>query len=72
MKTLRPEQQSGSLCDPCVYFTGNLDPSYSSTSMPSQHSCGLDFTRGDDKCNEMRTTNSSTKKKAEISVGKKK
>ncbi len=65
MKTLRSEQQSNSLCDSCVYFSRNLDPSYSSPNAPSQHSCGLDFIPGDDKCNEMRTNNCSTRKKAE-------
>jgi hypothetical protein len=64
VKALQSEQKSGnSLCALCVYFSGNLEPSYTSSNMPSQYSCGLDFIPGDDKCNEMRTNNCSARKK---------
>jgi len=38
--------------------------------MPSQHSCGLDFIPGDDKCKEMRTNNCGMRKKL-MHAGKK-
>ncbi len=64
MKALQPnEQQPKALCEPCVYFSRNLDSTYSSSHGPSQHSCGLDFTPGDEKCNEMRTNNCSAGKR---------
>ena len=66
MKALQPDKQPGScsLCEQCVYFSGNLDPSHFSSSKPSQNSCGLGFIPGDDKCNEMRTNNCSARKNA--------
>jgi len=65
MKALQPgkQQQPGSFCELCVYYSGNLDPSYSSSIGPSQHSCGLDFIPGDDKCNGMRTDDCSARKR---------
>jgi len=66
----RSERQFPSVCGPCVYFSKNLDPSYCSSNMPSQHSCGLDFIPGDDKCNEMRTNNCGMRKKL-MHAGKK-
>jgi hypothetical protein len=63
MKALQPDRQPDrSLCEPCVYFSGNLDPSYSFVNGPLQHFCGLDFIPGDDKCVEMRTNDCSAKK----------
>jgi hypothetical protein len=66
MKTLQPgkKQQTGFPCEPCVYFSRNLDPSYAaSTGGHSNYSCGLDFNPGDDKCIEMRTNNCSARKR---------
>ncbi len=66
MKALRSgqqKQQPNSLCEPCVYFSKNLDSSYSSSNGSPQLLCGLDFIPGDDRCNEMRTTNCSMRKK---------
>jgi len=60
MKAL--QTHSNSFCAQCVYFNGNLDSSYSTSNEPSQHSCGLEFIPGDDKCTEMRMNNCSARK----------
>lgn len=64
MKALQPnEQRPKALCESCVYFGRNLDSTYSSSHGLSRHLCGLDFTPGDEKCNEMRTNNCSARKR---------
>ena len=66
LKALQPDIRPGSspICEQCVYFSGNLDPSHFSSNRSSQPSCGLDFTPGDEMCNEMRTNNCSARKNA--------
>lgn len=67
MRTLQPNISQDSveaLCEPCVYFSKNLDPSFSPPFALSRHVCGLGFTPGDDNCTEMRTNNCSMRKSA--------
>lgn len=66
MKALQPDnhqEHSASLCSPCVYYSRNLDPSFSPSPEPSQHACGLGYLPGDDKCAAMRTNNCGLRKK---------
>jgi hypothetical protein len=65
MRTLRPnnQEQVASLCAPCVYYSKNLDPSFTPSSEIAQHACGLGFVPGDDNCIEMRTNNCGGRKK---------
>jgi len=67
MRTLHPnisQDSVGSLCEPCVYYSKNLDPSFSPYSDTSRHACGMGFIPGDDTCTEMRTNNCSVRKSA--------
>jgi hypothetical protein len=65
MKALQPEElhpTRTSLCEPCVYFSKNLDKA--EYPAPEQQArCGLDFLPGDTDCAEMRTDNCSTRKR---------
>jgi len=66
MRTLHPnisQDSVESLCEPCVYYSKNLDPSCSPLFALSRYGCGLDFTPGDDICTEMRTSNCGMRKK---------
>jgi len=66
MRTLpQDNQQKGaaSLCTPCVYYSKNLDPSFSPLPGADEHVCELGFKPGDDKCNEMRTSNCGLRKR---------
>jgi len=66
MRTLHPNVSRDSvesLCEPCVYYSKNLDLSFSPPPAP-RYVCGLDFTPGDDNCTEMRTNNCSARKSA--------
>jgi hypothetical protein len=46
-----------------VYFSRNLDQSFSLTNKFARPFCGLEYTPGDDKCIEMRTNNCSARKR---------
>ncbi len=68
MKALQPkimQQPEHSICEPCVYFSRNLDltvvQSVAASVQPD--ACGLGFIPRDDGCNEMRTSNCSMKKR---------
>jgi hypothetical protein len=64
MRALQPKEQrpaDTSLCEPCVYFSKNLDKA--EYLMEEQDLCGLGFLRGDSGCIEMRTDNCSTRKR---------
>ncbi|HUI67811.1 MAG TPA: hypothetical protein VL087_06345 [Nitrospirota bacterium] len=68
MKALQPkimQQPEHSICEPCVYFSRNLDLTTLQSIAPSAQpdACGLGFIPGDDGCNEMRTSNCSTRKR---------
>ena len=67
MRALQPGTQqpvNSSFCEPCVYFSRNLDPVKleSDVSSVRQDACGLDFLPGDGGCSEMRTNNCSARK----------
>ncbi len=67
MKALQPNTKhpDSSLCEPCVYFSRNLDPANlgpDAAGMKNQNDCGLGFTPGDAGCTEMRTNNCSARK----------
>lgn len=64
MQALQPQQSSAhtSLCEPCVYFSKNLDKNEYSVLMEKNNLCGLGFLPGDNSCTEMRTDNCSTRK----------
>ena len=49
-------------CDPCVYFSKNLDRTEYPLLMARENRCGLGFLPGDACCAEMRTDNCSTRK----------
>jgi hypothetical protein len=51
------------LCESCVYFNRNLDPSLFSTREYSQSACSLEFIPDDNKCAEMRTNNCGARKR---------
>jgi len=67
MRALQPKEEhpaGTSLCNPCVYFSKNLDPMKLQSDEPVRHDgCGLGFLSGDEGCNEMRTNNCSAGKK---------
>jgi len=66
MKASRPDnhqEHDASLCAPCVYYSKNLDPSFSPSSDQTHHACGLGYLPGDDNCIEMRTNNCGIRKK---------
>jgi len=66
MKTLKSgknQDHIDTLCGPCVYYSKNLDASFSPSSEPLRHVCGLGFLPGDDNCAEMRTNNCGMRKK---------
>jgi len=66
MKALQPDNHQdrvASLCAPCVYYSKNLDASFSPSPEATQHACGLGFAPGDDDCTEMRTNNCGMRKK---------
>jgi len=64
MKALQPtNDQKRSFCESCVYFSSNLDQSFSLTNKLTGPFCGLEYTPGDDKCIEMRTNNCSARKR---------
>ncbi|MDD1682507.1 MAG: hypothetical protein LUO98_01615 [Methanoregula sp.] len=69
MRTLQPnnQEQDASLCSPCVYYSKNLDPSFTPSAETAQHACGLEFDPGDDNCIEMRTNNCGRRKKKDSS-----
>ena len=65
MRALHPsvsQDSVESLCEPCVYYSKNLDPSFFPPPAP-RHICGLGFAPGDDICTEMRTNNCGMRKK---------
>jgi len=65
MKALRPNEQHPtrtSRCEPCVYFSKNLDKAEYPELMEKQDHCGLGFLPGDSGCTEMRTDNCSARK----------
>ena len=67
LKALQPktvQQPEHSICEPCVYFSRNLDFTELELGASPAHTdaCGLGFIPGDDGCNEMRTSNCSVRK----------
>ncbi len=64
MKKLLPMEHDPTIisrCDPCVYFSKNLDKSEYSVPEKRDH-CGLGFLPGDNGCTAMRTDNCSARK----------
>ncbi len=57
-----PHPTKASLCEPCVYFSKNLDKNQLPALADSTNGCGLGFIPGDNGCIEMRTDNCSTRK----------
>ncbi len=63
LNSKEPHPQRASLCEPCVYFSKNIDKNEYRVPTGKIDECGLGFIPGDRGCTEMRTDNCSTRKR---------